>query len=339
MSTIAEIAHALKVSSASVSRALNGQPGVSPKLRNRIIAEAQRRNFVPHSTARALATTRTENICFAISTSLWQITTDQFYAQIMRGVEQELRQHNYQLVFTALDDAQVAHPEQWSLVQGRRVDGVILVGPLIPARFILSMHTQGMPAVVVDNFISHAPIDVVLGDDRRGARLAAEHILDHGHRRIVVLMGPDEWYTNHERCAGFLDALRLRDLEPLAILHAEATSYDTGHRLMEQALKLKPTAVLAINDPMAMGAIDAACAAGIAVPEQLAVIGFDDVEAAQRAQVPLTTLHIPKQELGRIAVRQLLNRISEPQVPQQRVIAETPLVIRQSCGCKAQSNC
>ncbi len=333
MSSIAEIAQALNVSSASVSRALNGRPGVSDELRSRILAEAARRNFVPHSNARALATTRTENICFAVHNPSELLPEDPFYSKIMAGIEQELRAQGYHLLVTTLDDGKVARPDEWSLVQGKRVDGVILAGPHFPARFILALHTQGMPVVLVDNSISHAPIDVVVADDREGARQAAEHILWHGHRRIVVLSGPGEWYTNRERCAGILDALHAQGLEPLAVLHADATTYETGYRLMQQALPYEPTAILAINDIMAVGAIDAAQAAGIAVPEKLAVTGFDDIEAAQFARVPLTTLEIPKQHIGRIAARQILNRLSDPEAPQQRVIAAASLVIRESCGC------
>ncbi len=335
MSTIAEIAQTLRVSSASVSRALNGRPGVSADLRSRILAEATRRNFVPHSNARALATTLTETVCFAVYNEPGTLAGDQFYGQIMAGVEQELRAHDYHLLVTTLDDVQLAHPEQWSPIQGRRVDGVILAGPCIPTRFSLAVYLQGMPVVLVDNFIAQVPIDVVLGDDRAGARLVAEHLLEHGHRRIVILAGPAKWYTNSERCAGILETLQARGLEPLALLSAATTSYDMGYSLMQQALRYKPTAVLAINDLMALGAIDAACAAGINVPQQLAVTGFDD-QAAEHTRVPLTTLHLPKQELGRIAVRQLLHRIAAPESPQQRVLTGTALVIRQSCGCAPQ---
>src|SRR5581483_6185231 len=134
MSSIAEIAQALNVSSASVSRALNGRPGVSDELRSRILAEAARRNFVPHSNARALATTRTENICFAVHNPSELLPEDPFYSKIMAGIEQELRAQGYHLLVTTLDDGKVARPDEWSLVQGKRVDGVILAGPHFPAR-------------------------------------------------------------------------------------------------------------------------------------------------------------------------------------------------------------
>lgn len=340
MTTILDIAENLHISPASVSRALNGKPGVSAEVRARVLEEATRLNFVPHGAARSLATTQTRNVGFA----LYQGSrgSDQFYnsfyGQIMIGVEQELQRHGFHLLLATLDDEQMARPEQWSIVRGRHVDGIILAGPFISPPFILSVHTQGIPVVLVDNAISGAPIDVVVCDDQAAAYLSAEHLLSHGRDRIVVLSGPREWFTNRERCAGFAAALCNAGLEPLAILHAEATTYETGYSLMRQALSYQPNAVLAINDVMAMGAIDAARANGVDVPAELAVVGFDDIEAAQRFAVPLTTVRQPKKTIGRVAARQLLQRIREPDAPRQRTLLATSFVARRSCGCQKRSS-
>ena len=333
MSTVTEIAKRLNVSPASVSRALNGQPGISDRTRSRILAEVERVNFVPNGAARSLASTRAENVGFAVYHQPAPFASDPFYTRIMLGVEQEVRKRNFHLLLTTLEDEQIGRPNQWNLLRGKRVDGLILAGPFIPARFILAVHTQGVPLVLVDNAVAGAPIDVVLGDDRDGARTIAGHVLGHGHRRIVLLSGPTSWITNRERCAGFVEALSEQNVAPLATLHADATTYETGQALMREALGLEPTAVLAVNDAMAMGAIDAAIAAGVEVPRMLAVTGFDDVEAAERFHVPLTTVYLPKQYLGRIAARRLFERIDDAAAPQQRVLITTTLCVRGSCGC------
>jgi LacI family transcriptional regulator len=122
-------------------------------------------------------------------------------------------------------------------------------------------------------------------------------------------------------------------LEAPPVLRAEATTYQMGYQLMEQALCHRPDAVLAINDVMAMGSIDAAANAGLRVPDDVAVTGFDDIGAAHRFVVPLTTVRQPKKNLGRVAARQLLYRIQEPDAPQQRTLLATSLVVRRSCGC------
>lgn len=335
MTTILDIAENLRISPASVSRALNGKPGVSPRMRERILDEVTRLNFVPHGAARSLVTTQTKNIAFALYQG--HGATDQFYnafyGQIMIGVERELQRHDFHLILTTLDEQQMARPQQWSVVRGRHVDGIILAGPFISPQFILAVYTQGVPVVLVDNSIAGAPIDAVVCDDQAAAYLAADHVLSHDYRRVVVLSGPAAWFTNRERCAGFTAALAMAGLEPLAVLRAAATTYETGYALMREALTLRPEAVLAVNDVMAMGAIEAAQAAGLAVPGDVAVTGFDDIEAAQRCAVPLTTVRQPKKNLGHIAARQLLHRIRESDAPQQRTLVATSLVIRRSCGC------
>lgn len=336
MASITEIARTLNVSPASVSRALNGQPGLADATRARILAEVERLNFVPHGPARSLASTRTENVGFAICDAPGPIASDPFYSRIMLGAEQELRRQGFHLLLTSLEEEQITRPEQWSVVRGRRVDGLILAGPFIPQRFILAMHRQGMPLVLVDNAISNGAIDVVLGDDHEGARMIAEHILGHGKDRIVILSGPDAWITSHLRAGGFVDALRQAGVEPLAILRAEATTYETGRRLLREALPYRPTAILAINDAMAMGAIDAARAAGLNVPDALTVTGFDDVEAAERFEVPLTTVCLPMRHLGCVAARRVLERIAEPDAPQQRTLIALTLTVRRSCGCNVE---
>ncbi len=339
MTTILDIAENLNVSPASVSRALNGKPGVSAAMRARILDEAARLNFVASGAARSLATTQTRNIAFALYQG--RLANDQFYnafyGQIMIGVEQELQRHGYHLLLATLDDDMVTRPEQWSVVRGRHVDGLILAGPFIQPRFILSMYTQGVPLVLVDNSVSGAPIDVVVCDDQAAAYQMADHILGHGYRRIAILSGPDAWFTSRERCAGFAAALCMAGLEPVAIVRAESTTYHTGFQLMRQALCHKPEAVLAVNDVMAMGAIDAASEAGLTVPDELAVTGFDDIGAAHRFVIPLTTIRQPKKNLGRVAARQLLFRIGEPDSPQQRTLLATSLVVRRSCGCGAHA--
>ncbi len=341
MTTILDIAENLNISSASVSRALNGKPGVSATMRARILDEATRLNFVPSGAARSLATTQSRTVGFAlyqgaqVRDPFYDQFYDAFYGQIMLGVEHELQRHGYHLLLATLDDEMLGRPEQGSVVRGRHVDGLVLAGPFVPPAFILSLYTQGVPMVLVDNSIAGAQIDCVVCDDQAAAYQLAEHVLSHGYRRIVVLSGPETWFTNRERCAGICAALCMDGLDAPPVLHAEATTYQTGYQLMIRALSQRPEAILAVNDVMAMGAIDAAVESGLCVPSDVAVTGFDDIAAAQRFAVPLTTVRQPKRNLGRVAARQLLYRMKEPDAPRQRTLLATSLVLRRSCGCGA----
>lgn len=329
---VTELAKMLGVSPASVSRALNGKPGLNTELRSRILSEASRLNVSLNGAARSLSTSQTNTVCFAVHHLASPLSADPFYGEISHGLQQELRAQGYQVLVSTLTDAEVAEPDTWAVVRERRVDGVVLASPFIPARFILALVTRNVPVILVDNALENVQVDVVVGDDRGGACKVAEHVLKLGHQRIVILSGPKDWFTNNARCAGFRDALANRGLEPVAELHAEATTIQAGRELMAAALKHRPTAVLTINDAMAMGAINAAASLGVRIPDDLTITGFDDIDLAKDWSVPLTTVRQFKQHLGRAAGRQLLARIAEPEGPHQRITLETELMVRASSG-------
>ena len=336
MSTVKQLAQTLGVSNATISRALNGKPGLAADLRSRILEEASRLNIRRSSAARSLSTSKTDHVCFAVYHLPGPLASDPFYMEILMGVEQELRQAGMHTMLEVLGEDEIKDPARWRIVREQRSDGIILNGPFVPNSFIVKLHTLGVPVVLVDNFSSHTPVDAVVCDDRGGARAVAEHILKLEHRRVVVLAGPIDWYSNQERCAGFVDAFLERGLEAPKILHSDATTFETGQELMRSALKAKPTAVLAVNDAMAMGASDTARVAGLRIPEDLSITGFDDIEMAARWITPLTTVRVQKRYLGRAAARQFLARISDADAPQQRINISTSLIERSSSGIAPQ---
>ncbi len=332
MSTVKQLAASLGVSNATISRALNGKPGLAEDLRSKILKEASRLNLRRSSAARSLSTAQTEHVCFAVYHLPGPLASDPFYAEILMGVEQELRQAGLHTMLEVLGEEEIKDPARWRIVRDQRVDGIILNGPFVPTSFIVKLHTLGIPVVLVDNFSSHTPVDAVVCDDRGGARAVAEHVIQLGHRRAVVIAGPKDWYSNQERCAGFVDAFADAGLEPPQILHSAATTFETGQELMALALKTKPTAVLAVNDAMAMGACAYARASGLEIPKDLSITGFDDVEMSARWVTPLTTVRVQKRYLGRAAARQFLARLADPAAPQQRINIATTLIERGSSG-------
>ena len=336
MSTIKQLAQTLGVSNATISRALNGKPGLAADLRSRILEEASKLNIRRSSAARSLSTSKTDHVCFAVYHLPGPLSSDPFYSEILMGVEQELRQAGLHTMLEVLGEEEIKDPARWRIVREQRADGVILNGPFVPASFIVKLHTLGIPVVLVDNYSSHTPVDAVVCDDRGGARAVAEHIIELGHKRVMVLAGPKDWYSNQERCGGFVEAFTDRDLEPPSVLHSNATTFETGQELMREALKTKPTAVLAVNDAMAMGAIDTARAQGLRVPEDLSITGFDDVEMAARWITPLTTVRVQKRYLGRAAARQFLARLADTEAPQQRINIATTLIERDSSSIAPQ---
>ena len=328
-----EIAEKLGVSVATVSRALNDQPGVSPGVRARVLEVVQEMGYLPNPSARTLATAATQTVAFVMHQTGQAINDDPFYPLIMAGAEAYLSQHHYHILLHTLDDRTLAHPEEFGLLRQNIVDGLILAGPDISPPFILNVIAAGMPVVLVDNSLSQTAVSCVLNDDEGGAYNATQHLIEHGHTHIVFLSGPDEWVSNRERGRGYLRAVEEAGLEPL-IVHENETTIASGERAMRRALEGHPelTAVFAVNDSVAIGAIRAATAMQRHTPDDLCVVGFDDISWAQMNEPPLSTVHVFKRRMGELAAQRLLDCIQNPDTVPVKTLVSTELVLRASCG-------
>ncbi|MGC9398246.1 MAG: LacI family DNA-binding transcriptional regulator [Anaerolineae bacterium] len=331
--TLKSIAEAVGVSTASVSRALNDQPGVSDAVRQQILETARRMGYVPDLSARSLAGAKTHTVAFVIPKTNLSAAADPFYPLIMEGVESHLSDYGYHVLLTTLDEEALDHPERLPVLNSNRIDGLILAGPQIPASFILRVVGMGFPVVLVDNALSQTSVNCVLSDDEGGAYTAARHLLEHGHRRILYLSGPSDWISNRERTRGYRRAMREWECEPL-IFYAEETTIESGKRLLPQALEQWPdtTAVCAANDSMAIGAMRAAASLGRRVPQDLCVVGFDDISWAQMSDPPLTTIHVFKRRIGVLAAQRLLETIKSPDLPPIKTLVATKLIQRKTCS-------
>lgn len=331
-SIIERIARDLNVSSASVSRALNDRPGVGAALREKILARARELNYVPSVTARGLATQQTFTVGFFVSEKPGLAArTDPFYGEILHGAEKQLAQTDYHLTIATLTPDVLNAPQTFRFVRERRIDGMILAGPDIPADFILAMSRQGLPLVLVDNRLDFSQITCVNSDDVTGGYLAARHLIDNGHSQIGVLTGPEHWPSNARRVAGCVRALEEAGLVP-HIVHAERTNIDSGRSAWEALAAQAPqvTGICAVNDSMAIGAIHAAQDAGLRVPDDLAVVGFDDIAWSVLNNPPLTTIHIPKQQMGLEAGRRIVALLEDPEQPPVEITVAVRLVERGS---------
>jgi DNA-binding LacI/PurR family transcriptional regulator len=336
---IKDIAARLKISSATVSRALNDKPGVSDNLRQRVLAVAAELNFTPNLAARSLAGARTHTVAFMVHQQAFPVSSDPFYFVMLPGLERVLAQAGYHAVLTTIGEG-VVQADQLRVVRERRVDGAILAGPDVPTALILSLIRRGLPVVLIDNSLERTALDCVLFDNREGARLAVEHLLWHGHRRVAFVGGPVVWPSTRERGEGYRDALDAMGLEPL-VVHENATTVQTGYHAGHELLVMDepPDAIFAVNDAMALGIIKAAREVEVRVPEELAVIGFDDISMAESAHPPLTTVRIAKETMGELAARRLLDLVAgesgERGMPVKIIVGVT-LVVRSSCGCPTE---
>jgi len=327
-----EIAERMGVSIATVSRALNDQPGISPAVRAQVLDVARDMGYSPNVPARSLVTAITQTVAFVVHKASHAAADDPFYPVIMAGAEAYLSQHNYHVLLTSLDDQAMTRPQEFPVINQGRVDGLILAGPNIAASFILSLVTAGVPLVLIDNCLQQTAVNCVLNDDEGGAYTATRHLLEHDHSRIVFLSGPQEWVSNRERARGYQRAVVEAHLEPL-ILHGAETTIASGEEMMQQALERWPdlTAVCAVNDAVAIGAIRAAARLGRRTPDDLSVIGFDDISWATMNEPPLSTVHVFKRRMGELAAQRLLDCVQHPDVAPAKTIVSTELILRGSC--------
>jgi len=320
------------VSIASVSRALNGKSGLSPELRQKILDEAAQRNtYITHA-ARMLATARSQNVCFVVYHVAGPISADPFYFQILMGLEAELRKAGLHLTLEVIDEDVIRDPMSWRTIRERRADGIILTGPYVPSQFILKLHGAGIPLVLIDNYLEHAQVDSVAADDRASARILAEHVISLGHKDVAIISGPTEWYSSRERTAGFKEAFEFHKIKEPTVYVGHETTFESGKLLFEKAIKKSCTAILAVTDPMALGAMSAAVASGLRIPEDLSITGFDDIDSAANAIIPLTTINVPRNYLGLTAARLLWARLDDKEAPRQRIDITANLIIRKSTG-------
>lgn len=314
MSSIVEIiAKELNISTASVSRALNDRPGVGEDLRSRILDKAREMNYAPSSTARGLATSRTFALGFFIHEKPGlPAHNDPFYGEIMRGVEQALAPSDYHLTFATITDDILNNPDRFRFTRQRRIDGMILAGPDISPNFVLAINRLNIPVVLVDNQLEYSQAHTISSDDEGGAYRATRHLIELGHQKIGILSGPTHWPSNRRRVQGYWRALDEAGLSKPTV-YADLTTIESGQGAFERLYSMSPdiTAICAVNDSMAIGAIRAARILGLKTPDDLSVVGFDDIDWAAHNDPPLTTMHIPMRQMGTEAARRLLALVAD----------------------------
>jgi len=337
--TLRDIAEKADVSVSTVSRVLNDQPGIGDQTRARVLAVAQEMRFVPNAAAKSLATNRTGNIGFV--TYKWSVSSRFAAASLDAiGINEESQRLGYHVVSTLVDQKAMADPFQLPMVRQNRVDGLILAGPALKSSFILGLYNSGLPIVLLDNDLRGTDIDCVLHENESSTYHLTRHLIqEHQHKDIVFLAGPETWLSSRERGAGYQRALADASLKP-HVIHMPSTTVETGMEAMKTALEQAPelTAVVAVNDAVAVGAMRVIKEAGILIPKQIAVVGFDNICWTQLHDPALTTVHTYGVEMGRQAVRRLAELIDlnpDEEHARLRLRVGTKLVIRRSCGCDA----
>lgn len=336
-----QIAEAAGVSRTTVSFVLNDLPGVNiaPETRQRILDIARELNYVPDTTAQNLARGRAGAIALVLRQSPHQVVSDAFLAPVLQGVAAAIKDTGYHILVEPLDPADTT-ASYGNLVRSRRADGILLSGPRLDDRELLRVHEEGIPTVMLGQLPGSA-IPFVDVDNVAGARIAVRHLLSLGHRRIACITNAPLVYTaSRDRLEGYRQALEEAGIpfSQSLVRYGDFTD-EGGEQAMNDLLARcnpLPTAVFVASDVVALGALSALRAAGLRVPEDVALVGFDDIPLAQYIDPPLTTVRLPAYSLGWGAGQMLLRLIDDPtDVKETQVLLNTELVIRTSCGAKA----
>jgi LacI family transcriptional regulator len=332
--TIHDVATHAGVSAMTVSRVINHPARVAPATRLRVEQAIHDLGFVPNALARSLLHGRTHTIALIVSD-----ISNPFFTQVARGVEDVAQRNGYTVIFGNSDESPEKERQYIQALLSRRVDGLLIAAAGSASRPMLEVLLRHKhPFVLIDRVIDGIATDTVIGDSIGGARLLTEHLIGLGHRRIALVNGPSEVSTAYDRRRGYLEALRTHALEPQPELIIEGYyKRDSGYQAARQLLALppaqRPTAIFAGNNFLSVGVIEALREAQLVVPQDIAVVSFDDIELASALYPFLTVVAQPARTFGTIAMQFLLERLDGAEAPAPRKVVLPPeLVVRVSCG-------
>lgn len=312
----------------TVSRTVNGSGPVSEAVRKRVLQAIEELGYVPSRVARGLRSNRTHTIALIVTD-----VTNPFFTTIARGVEDAASDRDHLLLLCNSDESEAEELRYLDLLAGQGVDGILFVPARTGKAARELAHRRRLPLVILDRRVDSDEYSVVRCDSKAGAADMARYLLEQGHRDIVLLAGPEGVPTSDDRVAGFREALIINKDARVRVLHGQFCS-DWGREGVGRALALDPppTALFALNNFVTIGALQALWERGVHVPDDVTLVGFDDLPAAMVSQPFLTVISQPAYEMGRRAVDLLLDQLDDPEQSPQEIVLPSELTIRSSSG-------
>jgi LacI family transcriptional regulator len=329
--TLREVAEAASVHVATASRALNPQTRamVSPGTADRVLRAARTLGYRPNIYARSLKTSRSDSIGVVIPD-----LTNPLVPPMVRGAEDVLLRAGYNLLVVNTDNDPGRERAQIQSLRARQVEGLIVATAHLEHPYLEVLHAEGVPLVLANRLLGAGHIPSVTADNAVGSALAVEHLVTLGHRRIAHVSGPEDLSTGLVRRRGYLDGLRAAGLpeDPALLVTCSAWTEEEGARALGQLLDagVELTGVVAGHDRVALGCYDALAARGLSCPEDVSIVGFNDMPFISRLQPPLTSVRVLQYELGVEAARLLLDRLSGRTMTPRVVLLPVRLVVRGS---------
>jgi LacI family transcriptional regulator len=328
--TMADVAHEAGVSPQTVSRAINNKGEINEETKKAILEIAERMSFRPSGIARSLATRRTTTIGLVVTD-----ITNPFFSGIAHGVENLAYSHSYSIFLCNTDEDVAREQSALNSLLEKQVDGLILCSSRLEQADLVRRIKEFRYVILINRNLEKqiGGIATITIDDALGAEMAVNHLISRGHKKIVLLAGPQRSWSGKKRLQGFQTGLSKHGLEPdpKMILYCEPDT-QCGFQTTSQLLMNRSdvTAILAFNDLVAVGALQACHNLKRAVPDEIAIIGFDDIPLASLVTPSLSTMRIPKQEIGDTAMRTLITIMEEEPQTSPSIIFTPELIIRSS---------
>ncbi len=333
--TLEGIAELAGVSRSTVSRVINDHPAVRAAVREQVRQIIRETNYQPHAAARSLVTHRTRIISVIIPESVTKLFSDPFFPLLLYGITETCNAQGYHLMLSLFNGPTEQGETYRRIIGSSRLDGVIVASAHVDDVIFRRLLQDNIPFVIVGRYPDERGhcVDV---DNAGGARLAVEHLIRLGHTRIATITGPQTMTSGIDRLLGYCEALAAHGIvaDSSLIIEGDYTE-DCGYAGAQQLLARAPTAIFVASDIMAIGALKALREAGRQVPQDIAIIGFDDVPIASAVQPALTTVRQPIRQLGAAVADLLMELLANPPEPGsagRRRVLPTELVVRQSCG-------
>ena len=331
MPTIRDVAQRAGVAPTKVSRVINNSGYVTQEKRELVEAAIADLKYVPNTLARSFRFKQTNTIALVLTD-----VTNPFWTEVARGVEDAAREQNFNVILCNTDESAGRQAEYLSVLLQKQVDGILLVPANSTVAPIEAIQAQGTALVVLDRRVPAAHVDIVRCDSEGGAHQLIQHALSLGHCRIAVLTGPSDVSSAQDRVAGYRRALVEAGIEVIEdlIFYGQFVQA-SGYQMAQQALlaRPRPTALFAANNFIAIGAWRALHEVGLRIPEDMTLVGFDDLPASLVVEPFLTVAAQPGYEMGKQGTDLLLTRlVEETPVQPQEIVLPTQLIVRGSSG-------
>jgi LacI family transcriptional regulator len=329
---IDEVAKLSGVSRSTVSRVVNNDPNVKESTRARVKEVIRKANYRPNTVARGLASGRTRIIGLVLPTAQSSLFTDPYYPRLIQGITTVCNARDYSVMLW------LTNPEQeqtkiHQLVSDSLLDGMVIASYLIDDPILEALTKSGLPFLLIGRHPTRTDLSYLDADNFQGAREAVVHLLRLGRRRVATITGPNNMIAGIDRREGYERAFHERGMNPDPALMVEGDfSESGGYTSMMRLIPQNPDAVFVASDTMAVGALRALRESGKRIPEDVAVVGFDDIPSAAHMDPPLTTVRQNIQGMGQLAAETLIQILNEKTAPPHRLVLPTELIIRSSSG-------